>query len=65
VIGWVNEHGAGIHVLCIAGIRPLRQVEAALVPLPRNLTVKRHEDELRKGVYRFSSKLLEFGLRGR
>ncbi len=37
VIGRVYEHGAGINVLCIAGIRPQRQVEAALVPLPRDL----------------------------
>jgi hypothetical protein len=65
VIRRVNEHSAGIHILGIAGIRPQRQVEAALVPLPRDLRVKRHEDEQRAGVYRFFSKLLEFGLRGR
>jgi hypothetical protein len=64
VIGRVNEHGAGIHILCIAGIQPQRQVEAALVPLPRDLRVKRHEDEQRAGVYG-SFALLEFCLRGR
>jgi hypothetical protein len=36
-----------------------------MVPLPRDLRVKRHEDEQRAGVNRFFSTMLEFSLRGR
>ncbi len=36
-------------LLYAARVRPQRQVEAALVPLPRDLRVKRHGDEQRAG----------------
>ncbi len=53
VIGRVNEHSAGIHILGIARVWPQRQVEAALVPLPRDLRVKRHLEQESTGSLRF------------